>query len=105
MVDAMTMLQVRNLSPKTHEELKRRAARVRMSLSDYVANQLDLLVRVPSQEEFWDWGMSGKGDEPFLETKLGRWPEPHPPEEDTEEEKELQDFIVNIIREHRGPLP
>ena len=108
MLDDMTMLQVRNLSQKTHDELKRRAAKARMSLSDYVANQLDILVRVPSFEDFWEQGMAGWDDEPFLDDELddglatpGR---PRSPDEYTEEEKELGQFIVDIIRERRGPL-
>jgi plasmid stability protein len=48
----MAMLQVRNLSPATHQALKVRAAQSSQSLSDYVATQLDALVAVPSWEEF-----------------------------------------------------
>jgi len=99
------MLQVRNLSRKTHDELKRRAARARMSLSDYVANQLDILVRVPSEEEFWEWGMSDWDDDPLLNTELDDGLGNRDSKvEYTEEERELGQFIVDIIRERRGPL-
>jgi len=82
----MTMLQVRNLSSATHEELRRRASRAGMSLSDYVGHQLDLLVAVPSQEEFWllpddEW-------------------EPAADQDGT-----IDQLIVDLIRERRGPLP
>lgn len=39
------MLQVRNLPDDVHAKLKRRAAEARMSLSDYVAQELARLVR------------------------------------------------------------
>lgn len=39
------MLQVRNLPDEVHAKLKQRAAEARMSLSDYVAQELALLVR------------------------------------------------------------
>jgi len=104
-LDDMSMLQVRNLSRKTHDELKRRAARARMSLSDYVANQLDILVRVPSEEEFWEWGMSDWDDDPLLNTELDDGLGNRDSKvEYTEEERELGQFIVDIIRERRGPL-
>ena len=48
------MLQVRNLSEQTHRELKVRAARAGMSLSDYVAAELDRCVAVPTVDEFLD---------------------------------------------------
>jgi len=98
-------LQVRNLSQKTHDELKRRAAKARMSLSDYVANQLDILVRVPSQEDFWEWGMSGWDDDPLLEGELDDGlGDGNSLGEYTEEQREFGQFIVDLIRERRGPL-
>jgi hypothetical protein len=47
------MLQVRNLSPQTHDILRLRAANARQSLSDYVAVTLDDHARHPRQEEWW----------------------------------------------------
>ena len=45
------MLQVRNLSDEVHARLKERAAAERMSLSDYVARELEDLVRYRSNAE------------------------------------------------------
>jgi len=45
------MLQVRNLPDEVHEKLKARAAAERMSLSDYVARELEKLVRYKSMSE------------------------------------------------------
>ena len=45
------MLQVRNLPEEVHARLKERAAAQRMSLSDYVAQELTRLVRYRSNEE------------------------------------------------------
>lgn len=45
------MLQVRNLSDDVHARLKERAAAERMSLSDYVARELEELVRYRSNAE------------------------------------------------------
>lgn len=45
------MLQVRNLPDEVHARLKERAAAQRMSLSDYVAQELTRLVRYRSNEE------------------------------------------------------
>ncbi len=48
----MSMLQVRNLSPQTHQSLRVRAARAGQSLSDYVAAVLDQEVARPTMDEF-----------------------------------------------------
>ncbi|HEY9497470.1 MAG TPA: antitoxin [Terrimesophilobacter sp.] len=45
------MLQVRNLPDEVHARLKERAAQERMSLSDYVAQELTKLVRYRSNAE------------------------------------------------------
>lgn len=45
------MLQVRNLPDDVHARLKERAAAERMSLSDYVARELEALVRYRSNAE------------------------------------------------------
>ena len=45
------MLQVRNLSDDVHARLKERAAAERMSLSDYVARELEELVRYRTNAE------------------------------------------------------
>ena len=45
------MLQVRNLPDDVHARLKERAAAERMSLSDYVARELEKLVRYRSNAE------------------------------------------------------
>ncbi|UJP08746.1 hypothetical protein L2X99_09455 [Microbacterium sp. KUDC0406] len=45
------MLQVRNLPDEVHARLKERAAAERMSLSDYVARELERLVRYRSNAE------------------------------------------------------
>lgn len=45
------MLQVRNLPDEVHARLKERAAAERMSLSDYVARELEKLVRYRSNAE------------------------------------------------------
>ena len=45
------MLQVRNLPDEVHARLKERAAQERMSLSDYVARELEELVRYRSNAE------------------------------------------------------
>ncbi|MGG1907541.1 antitoxin [Microbacterium sp. NRRL B-14842] len=45
------MLQVRNLPDDVHARLKERAAAERMSLSDYVARELEDLVRYRSNAE------------------------------------------------------
>ncbi len=47
------MLQVRNLPDDVHAKLKARAAEARMSLSDYVAQQLAELVRYRSNAELF----------------------------------------------------
>ena len=48
----MSTLQVRNLSEQTHRTLKARAAKEGLSLSDYVAHQLDRFAATPTMEEF-----------------------------------------------------
>lgn len=45
------MLQVRNLPNEVHARLKERAAAQRMSLSDYVAQELTRLVRYRNNDE------------------------------------------------------
>ncbi|MDQ0613557.1 plasmid stability protein [Microbacterium sp. W4I4] len=45
------MLQVRNLPDEVHARLKERAAAERMSLSDYVARELERLVQYRSNAE------------------------------------------------------
>ena len=45
------MLQVRNLPEEVHARLKERAAAERMSLSEYVAQELTRLVRYRNNDE------------------------------------------------------
>jgi plasmid stability protein len=47
----MTMIQVRNVPAGTHRELKARAARQGVSLSDYVRRLIDEDLAVPTLEE------------------------------------------------------
>jgi len=47
------MLQVRNLPDDVHAKLKARAAEARMSLSDYVAQELAELVRYRSNAQLF----------------------------------------------------
>jgi len=49
----MSMLQVRNLSPATHQALRVRAVQAGQSLSEYVAARLEDVVRMPTLEELY----------------------------------------------------
>lgn len=49
------MLQVRNLPDDVHAKLKQRARDARMSLSDYVAEELTSLVATKSNHEIFEW--------------------------------------------------
>ena len=44
-------IQIRNVPPTLHRELKRRADEKRMSLQEYLLSELESLASVPSMEE------------------------------------------------------
>jgi len=46
------MIQVRNVPEEIHRELKARAARAGMSLSDYILKELEKTLEVPTLEEW-----------------------------------------------------
>lgn len=55
--DMSKMIQIRNVPDSTHLEVKTRAARAGMSLSDYLLREIERLVEAPPIEEFLDrWG-------------------------------------------------
>ncbi|MCL2489984.1 MAG: hypothetical protein FWF36_04565 [Propionibacteriaceae bacterium] len=98
----MSMLQVRNLSPATHDELKRRAAWSRMSLSDYVARELDTLVAVPDPMAYW-WHVDDTPEETAAYAE--RWAEVDAHWDPVATgAANMDEYIVNLIRERRGPL-
>ena len=74
------MIQVRNVPEEIHRELKVRAARQGVSLSDYVLELARRDVMLPTVEEW----MARVESKPRIETDVS---------------------IEDIIREHRGPLP
>ena len=78
------MIQVRNVPPELHRELKRRARVSGKSLTAYVQEILEREVGRPSGEEFW---------ERFHERRKRR------------HSTATTDEIVEWIREMRGPLP
>lgn len=47
----MKMVQVRNVPDPLHRELKARAARAGMSLSDYLLRELEAIASRPTREE------------------------------------------------------
>lgn len=51
---SMSSVQIRNVDDRTVAELKARAAARRMSLSDYLAVELDRLVAQPSLDDVLD---------------------------------------------------
>jgi len=98
----MSMLQVRNLSRATHDELKRRAARARMSLSDYVARELDTVVSVPDPMAYWT---HADMTEEELADYAAYWKEVDANWDPVATgAANMDEYIVNIIRERRGPL-
>jgi plasmid stability protein len=46
-----TMIQIRNVPDEIHREVKARAARAGMSLSDFLRRELERLVETPPPEE------------------------------------------------------
>lgn len=46
------MIQVRNVPDELHRELKARAAKAGMSLSDFILRELEALAERPTREEF-----------------------------------------------------
>lgn len=46
-----TMIQIRNVPDAIHREVKARAAKAGMSLSDYLLQQLERIVEHPTREE------------------------------------------------------
>lgn len=74
------MLQVRNVPEDLHRTLKVRAAENGMTLSDYVLSELE--------------GIAGKPTLAELAERISR-----------QEPTDIGDLAVEIIREHRGPLP
>lgn len=47
----MPHVQIRNVPPKIHTTLKKRAAKKRMSLSEYLLHEVTELASVPTDEE------------------------------------------------------
>ncbi len=78
------MIQVRNVPPALHRELKRRARLAGKSLTAYIQEILEREVARPPAEEFW----AG-----FRERVKGR------------RSRATVEDVVAIIREMRGPLP
>jgi plasmid stability protein len=78
------MIQVRNVPPGLHRELKRRARLAGKSLTAYIQEILEREVERPPAEEYWAL---------FRERLKGR----HSTATDEE--------VVSWIRELRGPLP
>lgn len=78
------MIQVRNVPPALHRELKRRARLAGKSLTAYIQEVLEREVARPPAEEFW----AG-----FRERRAGR------------RTAASIDDVVAWIREMRGPLP
>jgi len=76
----MKMIQVRNVPDEIHRELKIRAARKGVSLSDYVLELARQDVNLPTVAEW----MAAVEAQPFTATDVS---------------------VADIIREHRGPLP
>ena len=76
----MKMIQVRNVPDEIHRELKVRAARQGVSLSDYV---LELARRDVSRPTMEDW-LARIDARPLIESDVS---------------------VEHIIRESRGPLP
>ena len=76
----MKMIQVRNVPDEIHRELKVRAARQGVSLSDYV---LELARRDVGRPTMQEW-LARVNARPLVEMKVTG---------------------ADIIREHRGPLP
>jgi antitoxin FitA len=74
------MIQVRNVPDDLHRTLKVRAAESGMTLSDYVLRELEEVAGKPTLSEFVAWLREQPG-------------------------AEIGDRAVEIIREHRGPLP
>jgi len=52
MLECMSTLQVRDLDEQTHRTLKARAAKEGLSLSDYVARELERVAQTPTMDEF-----------------------------------------------------
>lgn len=48
------MIQIRDVPDDLHQELKRRAAKMDLSLSDYLKQELSRLAERPSLEEWFD---------------------------------------------------
>ncbi len=76
------MLQVRNVPDDLHRTLKVRAAENGMTLSDYVLSELEAIAGKPTLAEL----MERISSRPGLAAIDG-------------------DIVVDIIRQHRGPLP
>lgn len=76
----MKMIQVRNVPDEMHRELKVRAARQGVSLSDYVLELARRDLMLPTMKEW----MARVESRPRVELDVS---------------------AADIIREHRGPLP
>jgi antitoxin FitA len=74
------MIQVRNVPEELHRTLKVRAAERGMTLSDYVLSELEEIAGKPTLAEWVD----------RLRDRPG---------------SDIGNLAVEIIREHRGPLP
>jgi len=78
------MIQVRNVPPELHRELKRRARLSGKPLTTYIQEILEREVERPPADEFW---------ERFRERIKGR------------QSTATIEEVVASIREMRGPLP
>ena len=78
------MIQVRNVPPELHRELKRRARLAGKSLTAYIQEILEREVEHLPAEEYWAQ---------FRERRKGRT------------SRATIDEVVAAIREMRGPLP
>ncbi|HEX9312490.1 MAG TPA: hypothetical protein VGA30_06645 [Actinomycetota bacterium] len=47
------MIQIRNVPDQVHREMKARAARAGMSLSEYLLKEIERVASLPSFDEWW----------------------------------------------------
>jgi antitoxin FitA len=53
-IDMTKMIQIRNVPDQVHREVKTRAIRAGMSLSDYLLREIEHLIEAPTIEEVLD---------------------------------------------------
>jgi plasmid stability protein len=61
----MSMVQIRNVPDDIHEKLKVRAAKLKMSMSDYVLMELQRALETPTLEDFLERLASGPKSPPL----------------------------------------